>query len=78
MRDVTKLLDYEVVPESLDDRYQWASIRRNPDLFDTTRRYLLVHARVEHDDPEAEFQVAIRLQGFVERINIRPLGNWNQ
>ena len=77
-RDISALPDFRLVPETVSECEKWANIRRNPDPFDTTRRYLLVHTQRNEDEPDADFQVAIRLQGFVERVNLRPLGNWNQ
>ncbi|KAK7030808.1 hypothetical protein R3P38DRAFT_2775081 [Favolaschia claudopus] len=47
---------------------------------DTTRTLLLqyVHPPVYRNIPASVFPVGVRIQGFVDSVNLRPLGNWSR
>lgn len=76
-RDITDFTARDIVPETVEELFTWAYVGQNPNPADASRRHVLLHAN-EDDDTQGMSQVAIRLQGFVRKINIRPLGNWNR
>ncbi|OBZ78024.1 hypothetical protein A0H81_02092 [Grifola frondosa] len=41
------------------------------------RTMVLYHPRLFNDDCGQRYEVVVRLQGFVEEVNIGPLGDWN-
>lgn len=73
-RDITDLSPRDVVPDTVDELLSWTWVGQKPSMQSPGRRHVLFHA----GDDEELTQVAIRLQGFVQKLNIRPLGNWNR
>ena len=67
-----------VVPMDLDVMSTWMHVGVNPDAADWSRRNVLLYTMPEADEGESRIQVAVRLQGFVDRLKISPLGNWNR
>ncbi|KAJ3474719.1 hypothetical protein NLI96_g12295 [Meripilus lineatus] len=67
------------VPKSVEEMLGWAYVGRRMDCRDRTRRYTLFYAS-PNTQPSGglvrRVQVGIRTQGFVQRLNISPLGNW--
>ncbi|KAJ7126128.1 hypothetical protein C8R44DRAFT_734033 [Mycena epipterygia] len=72
--------DWVVVPRNFVAQLGWAYMGRNPTPQDTTQPLLLLYKN-PHVYPGAPanslYPVGVRVQGFVEKCNLRPLGNWN-
>lgn len=65
------------VPESIEDMLSWAYIGRRMDCRDRTRRYTLFYnSAIGNGEGPTRVQVGLRVQGFVQRLNISPFGNW--
>ena len=67
----------DIVPSTLDELFDWASITQAPDARDITRRHILVYAQDKGEENDNQFQVTLRVQGFVHKLNLKPTGNWN-
>lgn len=67
----------DIVPSNLEHLHKWAYVTRNPENGDPTRRHVLVYTVNGDDDDAGPLQVAFRVQGFVQKLNIKPTGNWN-
>lgn len=66
-----------VVPMSYGDVLDWAGVARNPAGETTLTRYVLSHARSGSNGPTATQEIILHLQGFVQKVNLHPLGDWN-
>ena len=65
-----------MVPSDIEALYAWAYVARNTLSQDGTRRHILLHSTI--DAPGKLMQVAVRVQGFVSKSNLKPLGNWDR
>lgn len=65
------------VPCSIEGMMEWAYVGKNYGARDKTRRHALLYIMRDVDPLHApRVRVSIRLQGFVERLDLRVLGNW--
>ncbi|KAJ6518267.1 hypothetical protein C8R47DRAFT_1205334 [Mycena vitilis] len=72
--------NYELVPRTHDGLLDWAYIGRNRASRDHTRAMHLLykHPRIlPNSPPGVVCPVGIRIQGFVERLDLRTLGSWD-
>ncbi|KAJ7088876.1 hypothetical protein B0H15DRAFT_800820 [Mycena belliarum] len=70
---------YSIVPNSSSGKREWAYVDRNPNERDASRGLLLLYKNppiLKNAPVDALFPVGIRVQGFVERCNLKPLGTW--
>ncbi|KAK7038347.1 hypothetical protein R3P38DRAFT_2770617 [Favolaschia claudopus] len=72
--------NYDVVPRTFQGLLAWAFVGHNPTALDMTRTVLLqyLHPPVYPNMPPKIFPVGVRVQGFVDSVNLRPLGNWTR
>ena len=59
------------------DVLDWARVGRNPVADNTFRRYFLSHSISGPNGPSSVDEVVVHLQGFVQKVNLHPLGDWN-
>lgn len=65
------------VPRCIEDMLGWAHLGRRIDCRDRTRRYTLFYTSGnENGEGRPRVQLGLRVQGFVQRLNISPFGNW--
>ncbi|KAJ7082093.1 hypothetical protein B0H15DRAFT_952769 [Mycena belliarum] len=80
LKDTETVYDpYQVVPRTGAGQKDWAYVGRNPGEHDMTRGLLLLykHAPVLPNTPSGTIHpVGIRVQGFIERVNMKPMGTW--
>lgn len=62
----------QVIPMQYPDVLDWAAVVRNPDEKEKLYKHILAYAV---SGPLKE--VVIDVQGFVGKVNIHPLGDWN-
>lgn len=77
--DITQvhgLTHRDIVPDTLDKLIEWGYVGRHIGNTDRSRRHLLCHKQLA-SDMEVPVQVAIRLQGFVRKLNLHPTGTWS-
>ncbi|KAJ7442825.1 hypothetical protein B0H11DRAFT_2251286 [Mycena galericulata] len=71
---------WAAVPRTYTGLLNWAYVARNPSPQDMTRSLLLLY-KTPHVYPGAPsnmlYPVGIRVQGYVEKCNLRGLGNWD-
>jgi hypothetical protein len=75
------VLPHEVVPRSYAGLLAWAYIRQNRRVKDHTRGLMLLYKDppVYPNSPaELMCPVGVRVQGFIERCNLKTLGNWTR
>ena len=65
----------EVVPEDYNGLLAWVTVHRLPGIGSQLRHYTLVYEPCIGPHVQ-EFD--LRLQGFVRKANLWPLGDWNQ
>ncbi|KAJ7500714.1 hypothetical protein B0H11DRAFT_1908588 [Mycena galericulata] len=71
---------YQIVPRTYYGLRDWAYVGRNGRDHDMTRGFLLVYKDppVLPNSPQNILcPVGVRVQGFIERCNFKPLGNWD-
>ncbi|KAJ7158207.1 hypothetical protein C8R43DRAFT_1124829 [Mycena crocata] len=71
--------NYMVVPLTYARQLDWAFVGKNHGQRDHTRNVLLMYKYPHvypHSPKNMLHPVGIRVQGFVERCNLKPLGNW--
>ena len=67
------------VPATIEAMANWAYIGPRVGSPDQTRKHTLLYTSITPRDPTPRrVQVTMRCQGFVEHINIQPVGNWKQ
>ncbi|KAJ7648171.1 hypothetical protein DFH06DRAFT_1135620 [Mycena polygramma] len=70
---------HQVVPRTVAAMRDWAYVRNNPNEADHTRALLLLYKR-PHIFPNAPpgvlYPVGVRVQGIVERLNLKTTGSW--
>ncbi|KAJ7656084.1 hypothetical protein DFH06DRAFT_1132571 [Mycena polygramma] len=72
--------NYELVPRTHDGLLDWAYVGRNRGSRDRTRAMHLLYKHphvLPNSPPNVVCPVGIRVQGFVERLNLRTLGSWD-
>ena len=67
-----------VVPDNLDDMFNWAYVKHIPNSVDNTRKHMLVYVDEDSFDLDVATEVAISIQGFVHQADIGPVGNWTR
>ncbi|KAJ7276035.1 hypothetical protein C8J57DRAFT_1505338 [Mycena rebaudengoi] len=71
--------NWQVVPRTHSAKLNWAYVGANPSAQDPTRSILLIY-KYPHLYPNSPenivHSVSIRIQGFVDKCNLRTLGNW--
>ncbi|KAJ7084461.1 hypothetical protein B0H15DRAFT_802523 [Mycena belliarum] len=76
---VTEYERFSVVPNTTAGYREWAYVGRNPAERDATRGLLLLYKSppsLRNAPHDALFPVGIRVQGFIERCNMKTLGTW--
>ncbi|KAJ7774872.1 hypothetical protein B0H16DRAFT_1713320 [Mycena metata] len=72
---------YHCVPRTYAGLLDWAYVAKNPSARDHTRNLLLLYKqpRILPNSPKGILcPVGVRIQGFVERCNLKPLGSWER
>lgn len=77
-RPIDTLRPDEVVPDGFDAVDDWAYVAKRSVRSDISRQHILVHAAPHNEQPGRFYQVTIRLQGFVKKLDIATLGNWDE
>ncbi|KAJ7021405.1 hypothetical protein C8F04DRAFT_1273762 [Mycena alexandri] len=70
---------YHCVPRTYAALLDWAYVAKNPSARDHTRELLLLYKqpRILPNSPRGILcPGGVRVQGFVERCNLKPLGSW--
>ncbi|KAJ7046267.1 hypothetical protein C8F04DRAFT_1248519 [Mycena alexandri] len=70
---------FHCVPRTYAALLDWAYVAKNPGARDHTRELLLLYKqpRILPNSPRGILcPVGVRVQGFVERCNLKPLGSW--
>ncbi|KAJ7070429.1 hypothetical protein B0H15DRAFT_957685 [Mycena belliarum] len=70
---------YAVVPNTSAGKRDWAYVARNPNERDMTRGLLPLYKNppiFKNAPLDALYPVGIRVQGFIERCNLKTLGTW--
>ncbi|KAJ7209370.1 hypothetical protein C8J57DRAFT_1540385 [Mycena rebaudengoi] len=65
------------VPIGLADMLDWAYVHRVRNAADYTREHLLLYKKPPATSDNALFPVGIRVQGFVLKAALAPLGTWD-
>ncbi|KAJ7155912.1 hypothetical protein C8R43DRAFT_949466 [Mycena crocata] len=79
-RDDEPILNHQVVPRTYAGLRDFAFICKNPRQRDHTRGILLTyrHPHMYANTPKGIIcPVGIRVQGFIERCNLKPIGSWS-
>ena len=67
----------DVVPITMEEMMRWACVSRDRGNKDRKQRYALVYIFPCSDSGvEPRMRVSIKLQGFVDRLNLSLGGNW--
>lgn len=66
-----------VAPTNMADMFDWAYVARNQHAVEASREQMLLYKMPPRVEINTLFPVAIRIQGYVVRCNLSPLGNWN-
>ncbi|KAJ6601245.1 hypothetical protein DFH09DRAFT_1127252 [Mycena vulgaris] len=70
--------DWMVVPSNCAAMYDWAFVSKNTASRESSREQVLLYKSPPRVAVNTTlFPVAVRVQGFISRCNLRPLGNWN-
>ncbi|KAJ7286219.1 hypothetical protein C8J57DRAFT_1496888 [Mycena rebaudengoi] len=65
------------VPDTLSGMLEWAYVARSGGSPDLTREHMLLYRQPPHAGPNVLCPVGVRVQGFVSRASLGPLGNWD-
>ncbi|KAJ7207797.1 hypothetical protein C8J57DRAFT_1257999 [Mycena rebaudengoi] len=65
------------VPRTLAGMLEWVYVRRSEHAPDYTREHLLVYREPPDESDNTLCPVGVRVQGFVARAILGPLGNWD-
>ncbi|KAJ6497080.1 hypothetical protein C8R47DRAFT_1069136 [Mycena vitilis] len=78
-RDDQPMESYQVVPRGVSLIREWAYVGKNPSSRDRSRALLLLYKQ-PHIYPNAPrgviYPVGVRVQGFIERLNLKTFGSW--
>ncbi|KAJ3481952.1 hypothetical protein NLI96_g7306 [Meripilus lineatus] len=66
-----------VIPREYADVLDWAAVVRNPDETEKMYRHIIVYNTPISSSPPDFSQVVVHIQGFVAKLNLHPLGDWN-
>ncbi|KAJ7118466.1 hypothetical protein C8R43DRAFT_1137398 [Mycena crocata] len=69
--------EWMVAPNTMANMFDWAYVAKNQRTLDASREQMLLYKNPPRVATNTLFPVAIRLQGFIARCNLGPLGNWN-
>ncbi|KAJ7119802.1 hypothetical protein C8R44DRAFT_878192 [Mycena epipterygia] len=75
--DEATLPQWQIVPADLTGFSDWAYIYHNAASRERSRAKLLLYRHPAQTMPGTIYPVKVRLQGFVQRLNLQPLGTWD-
>jgi len=75
-RSPQELEQWQIVPFTFADICEWAYIAKRHTTTDHTRLYNVLY-RCPDGDPSAIYPIVLRIQGFLGRFELSPLGAWN-
>ncbi|KAJ7887530.1 hypothetical protein B0H14DRAFT_2562712 [Mycena olivaceomarginata] len=76
-----EVLNHEVVPCTEQGLLSWAYVGTNHSAADRSRTLRLLYKNPpphKNRPPHVIYPVGVRVQGFVDSCNLRPLGNWKR
>ncbi|KAJ7131645.1 hypothetical protein C8R43DRAFT_1133590 [Mycena crocata] len=74
--DEATMLDWQLVPTELGAFGDWGYVYDNAASRERSRTKLLIYRQPADPAPGIVYPVRIRIQGFIQRCNLRPLGAW--
>jgi hypothetical protein len=71
--------DWEIVPDTFQEMCDWAVVgcKRTTEGTDRARNRILLYRELEERPSGVKHGVTLRLQGFIQSCDLRPLGNWD-
>ncbi|OBZ67200.1 hypothetical protein A0H81_13002 [Grifola frondosa] len=76
--DADTLPMWRVMPHDFDELCGWAVVEGDTSAHEGARRTVVVYDPLVHQGRNGSMcQVTVRLQGFIESVNLNPLGNWS-
>ncbi|KAJ7301338.1 hypothetical protein DFH08DRAFT_827674 [Mycena albidolilacea] len=79
--DGEDILNHMVVPRTDQGLLSWAYVGTNHSATDRSRTLRLMYKNpplYKNNPPHVIYPVGVRVQGFVDTCNLRPLGNWKR
>ncbi|EJD49697.1 hypothetical protein AURDEDRAFT_122117 [Auricularia subglabra TFB-10046 SS5] len=70
-------LAWQAVPYDVVDVSDWLRLVKKSPPYDPSRPYIVANVADPDDDDGEVFEIAIRIQGFLEHASLGALGNWD-
>lgn len=67
----------KILPSTLETVYECVDVVENPEISNPYRKKCIVYKPLLAPNLDSLWSVSSRVHGFLEHIEIDPLGNWN-
>ena len=79
-KDITRQHLFEqkdIVPSTLEELFRWATVTKIQSDGEDIPKNVLVYITSDGAPTDQLTQVAIRVQGFIHKLNLKPTGSWD-